>query len=468
MKNANPHKFQFDLEFQSEILHYTIREPLGYRMFALFDESYFESLSHSLIAYALRTYFRKHKKIPSRPVIKEHIRKLYSTKREFSDLDNEIKDEVTELINYYYKEPVKDPEEIFTSTRDFKQYTELTHIVERADLTDFENYRKFADKIQKAINIGENATNNDGIFIYKEFLERQQRRRQNPDVVPLPYWQMNHLTNAGGYPRGSLITIIGKGKRFKTAALVNIAAGYTRMRKKVAYIDLENNEDPLAMRFEQGIAKISKRELLSFKHDRKISKTFRRYIRVGAEVVVKRFPAYVTTADDVQSWIDMMRLKHNMIFDSMIVDYIGLAGAISKKNDDTERISDAYVDFKNLAKFNNFDTIFTAHHITREGHKRIGTKFEPTDTAKCLDIHRHVDAMWGIQESDEERDNGVSRWEVVDQRDGVPEGNALFFIDADLQLFTEFTRKQKQEYIGQLNESRDENPKSRREPDDDA
>jgi hypothetical protein len=464
MQKQGHHKFQFDRDFQSEVLHYTIKEPLGYQCLKLYDESYFEIVEFSVIAFGIKTFFKDHRKIPSKALLKEHLRVLY-TRRDLKEVDDELKVVINNLLDYYYKEPVLDPDEIFLKVKDFRQYVEVNKIIENTDLTDFSNYEKLSSKIQKAVHIGDNVQSEDGVFLFKEFLDRQQKRKLNPDVVPTPFWQINSLTNAGGYPKSSLITFIGKGKRFKTAALVNFARGYAKMRKKVAYIDFENNEEPLAQRVEQSLGHVTKEELLSFEHDRKLSKLFRRYKRVGAEIVIKRFPAYTTNAEHVQGWIDMMKLKYNITFQIAIFDYIGLSGSISGKKDDTERISDAYVDYKNLIAFNKFELGISAHHITREGHQRIKSKFLPTDTAKCLDIHRHVDALWGIQETEEEAEAGVSRWEVIDQRDGVPDGNALFIVDADRQIFTEFSKKQKKEYQEQVAEQRDEQEsRPRRKP----
>ena len=122
-------------------------------------------------------------------------------------------------------------------------------------------------------------------------------------------------------------------------------------------------------------------------------------------------------------------------------------GAISGKKDDTERISDVYLDLKNLAVENDLDYIITASHVKRDKDtlKRRSTKYMSSDVAKSIDKTRHCDMILGLQENDEEKESGVMRIEIVDQRDGT-EGSCLFWIDIAKQYAKEFTKEQVKEY----------------------
>ena len=54
--------------------------------------------------------------------------------------------------------------------------------------------------------------------------------------------------------------------------------------------------------------------------------------------------------------------------------------------------------------------------------------------------------MLGLNRTDEEREAGIFRLEIVAQRDGAPEGRALFKGSAETQRFDELTSKEIQEY----------------------
>ena len=450
-------KFQFDTEFQKEVLHYTIKEPMGYQALKFYNYDTFELSEHQLIAFAIKKYFKKNKRIPSKAVLREYMRTIFNEKQ-FEDLvDEDLKKLVLGIISELYEEPLLDAEEIYTKTKQFKQFCEIKGIFEEADFHNFEisKFQTVSTRLHKSLNIGEELNEDDGTFLVKDLIDRQIRRKIKTNIIPTPYRQLNHTLNAGGYTRSSLICYIGKAKWFKTGVLVNYGSSTMKQRKKVAYIDFENNEDPIAIRTEQGLGNLTASELVTGEHDKRLAKMMRQYRRIGAEMVIKRFPAYSTTFDDIQAWTDNMKLKHNITFDIFIFDYLGLMGSISRKKEDKDRISDVYVDAKNFLKYNNIALGVTAHHITNEGHIRIGTKFKPTDTAKCLDIHRHVDALIGLNKSDEEREAGVLRMEDIDQREGK-EGTALFWVDFEKQRTKEFSKKEIKEYIEQMGD-REEN-----------
>jgi len=71
----------------------------------------------------------------------------------------------------------------------------------------------------------------------------------------------------------------------------------------------------------------------------------------------------------------------------------------------------------NLAVKNKIEHLWTANHVTREGAKsRQATKYQGEDIALCIDIVRHAHAIFGLNRSPEEQENGFFRMEIVEQR----------------------------------------------------
>lgn len=440
-------KFQFDTEYQESLLQYTVTDRNGYRALQLYDDTYFTLLEHQIIAKSLKDFFKRKKRIPqSKSLLREQLRKMFMTRDFINALSQEDKDNITKIVNKIYKGPVKDGDEIFESAIKFAQYIKLKDTIEKVNLNDFSHYDKFAKEVTKSISIGNEFKEENGILLIQGIKDRQYRRKFHDDIIPTPFWQLNKLSNGGGYSYGTVIVIIGPEKEFKTGTLINVARHYMRHRKKVLYIDLENGEDALALRLEQSIMNMDKKEILSGEHDQKVLKQFRKYQRLGGEVDIKRMSAYTTTCNDIQAYIDQQYRQHGIVYNSLIIDYGALMAAISGNKDDTQRISDVYIDIKNLAKNNKFETVWTANHIIREAQKRFSTKFISTDTAKCIDIVRHVDVALGFNRNEVDKATNLARLEVIDQRDGVPDGFALFKLDYAKQRATEVTKEVVMEY----------------------
>lgn len=444
--------YPYTTEFQESILKFTVKSQEGYKALTLFEPEYFDLIEHQAVAQVLKSHFKRKKRIPSSSAtLKELAKDLYQTREWSKAITKEDKTRITKLITKLYRGASKDGEEILEKCIKFAQYISLTHTIENADLLDFNSYDRLQRSIQKSITIGTELDNEEGTFLLKDIGSRQLDRKVREPVKSLPWHSLNILTNAMGYYQGAVCVIVDKAKGFKTGFLANVAIAYLKMRKNVIIFDLENGEDSISMRLEQSIAGITKMDLLSGEYDDKIKKTFRKWRRLKddrgqpIELVIKRLPALSTT-DDMQYWIDHYYKEYGIKFNNCIVDYAALMGAKSGQTDEFKRISDAYVDFKNFIKFNNMDHGWTAHHVVRSAEKFRSSCYEPSHLAKCIDIHRHVDLLVGINQDEVEEQAKVSRLEIIDQRDGYPNGHAYFFMDQSIQRVKPLNQKQAKEF----------------------
>jgi hypothetical protein len=292
--------------------------------------------------------------------------------------------------------------------------------------------------------------------------DRQMRRQDTSPIYPTPYKQVNHLTNAGGYAKASILVILDKPKAFKTGMLANIARGYLRMRKKVLIIDLENGEDEFIIRIEQAVLNKSKSQVLSGEHDKSMQKALRKYKRLNSELVIKRMPAYTTTAKDIGVYMDYLYKEFGFRADILIVDFIAKMGCLSGKDSLHERISEAYVDVNNLALERDIIHVWTAQHVKTSAELRERTRYRENDAAGSIDSVRHIQAMFGLNRSKEEEENNIQRMEVVAQQDGK-KGRAVFWVDADTQRAREFTHDERKEFDEQFrNIEEDDEPEKPR------
>lgn len=463
MSKQTDNKFQYTTEWQYDLLKYITTDRDGYKALIKIQDDYFTLIEHQIIALSLKDYYKKNIKVPGETILREEVIRLMNS-REFSKLiTREDENEIMKIIPTLYNGMVKDGEEIYNMCKKFSSFMRLKKVLEDIDPRDWEQYNQYAWKFQIAIEDEDEQLKREESFLFRDVIQRQIRRNEIKTIVPTPFRQINEITNAWGYEKGSIIVILDKQKKGKTTMLINVAKGYVRMGKKVLYLDLENGKDSIFSRFEQTISNSTKDKIISGEMDQLIRKKFRKYKRIGGEVVVERIPTGTDTNYIQHSIIDKYYREYGIKFDIIIVDYAAKMGSRSKKKDDTERISDVYNDLSDLALKNNIDHLWTANHVTREGAKsRMKTRYQGEDIAKCIDIVRHVHAIFGLNRAPEEEEEGYLRMELVEQRDGKPFGRGVFLMNYDTQTAKELTKQQRDEYDKIFSSITEEDPKERK------
>jgi len=458
-------KFEFDSNFQEDILKYIVTDDYGFKALNLIKPEYFDLIEHTAIATVLRSYYKKNKKVIKNPnVLTERIKVLFKDARyKKLALPEDIKSTMG-LVDNLYKHKVKDGNDILNSCMDFARYVEVKTLLEEVDILDFSAYETFASKIKKAITVGNEFKESKGIFIFEDAAKRLWDRKFKENSFEFPIKQLNKLTNGNGYGKGSIIVVMDREKALKTTTLVNVARKYARMKKRVIVFDLDNGEQQYGERFDQSLLNITKKELLSNEHDDRLMKLYRQFKRLKIEIVIKKLPAYTTNADTLRYWLDYYYNEHGIRFEYMIIDYIGKMGSLSGAKDDNQRISDAYVEVDNVANEYNIIHTWTGHHVIRGAYERRKTKYKEGDTAKCIDINRHVHMMLGIQQNDVEAEKGVIRLEIIVQRDGPPAGRVWLSANPECQRIDELHKQEIEELEALHSHSDDEEPKETKKP----
>lgn len=446
-------KFEFGEDFQENILQYAVTDNNGYRILSLIKDYYFTLAEHQIVAAAIKDFYKKKKKIPKgKATLREFIRKFTAQKSVAALLSADDKPKIDSLINRIYRGSVKDGEEVMEQTLKFARYVELKDVWENTDLKNFDQYEAISTSIQKAIRLGIEFKENRGTLLIENLRDRQARRRVQDEVIPTPFRQVNAHTNAGGFPKASLIVLMGPEKEFKTGALVNVVRAGLRQRKKILYVDLENGQDNLATRLEQSIAKKTKMEILSGQFDDQVQRVIRKYKRLGSEVDVKRFPALITSTNHLQTYVDNQYSELGIRYDWVIIDAPHLMGSLENIKEEEQRISNVFVELKNFVELNQFDICYCAAHTKRDAEPRFATKFKSSDIAKCHDITRTVDALFGYQRSELDKKLNTARWEIIDQRDGVSFGAAIFKVDYARQRMDECSKTEVEVYYSNVGE----------------
>ena len=441
----NKIKFSFTTDFQLEILRYIIQDKEGGLMLARVKPSYLVLIEHSLIAEGLHKYYKKHNKIPSENILKEVIKELLEGKEYVDLVTKDDIPNIKKIIHNLYEYPLKDHDYIQNKIYQFSTYVEMKNLNDSFDLDDFNQYEEYSRKIDKVLQRSKPKKEDESAYLIRDVTERQFLRQSDPEVIPSPYWQINDLTNAGGFPPASVCVLLDKPKAKKTFFLVNLARGYLRMKKSVLYIDTENGKNQIMDRFIQGSLNKTKKELYSGEYDKLERKHLRKLSRFGVELVIDRVPAMVTDMNYVENLVLKLR-SQGIDIKVVMIDYLAKMASIAKDEDDYNRVGNAYIDAQNMAEKLHLDVVWTANHIKRDGYKHRKTRYEENDIATCVDIVRNAVAIFGLNATEQEEQDNIQRLELVVQRDGKPSGRALFHVDVDRQRAQEFTKSQRKEY----------------------
>src|SRR5690606_27079888 len=132
------------------------------------------------------------------------------------DIANTLKDQdssdIIRMLKALYKGPIKDGEEILDSVINFASYIVVKDIVDKFDIKDYHKYSSVVTRIKSAVNKEMELGDKTGIFLVSGVRSRVIRRKLNPSVLPTPFYQVNASTNAGGYPKHSVIVLMDKQK----------------------------------------------------------------------------------------------------------------------------------------------------------------------------------------------------------------------------------------------------------------
>ena len=223
-------KFKFTTEYQWDLLRFTVQDKKGEKALKKYEDDYFTLTEHQVIAYTLKSFYKKEKRIPGETILREHIVKLLNSKQYINLVTKDEQKEIINLIKPLYSLPVRDGDLIYSNVKEFKSYIQVKNLLENVDLNDYNKYQNFARQIAIAISDEDEQDDYKSSFLLTNIKERQFRRQEIPNIHPTPFSQINKLTNAGGYEAGSILVLLDREKKGKTKTLVNIARGYLKMK----------------------------------------------------------------------------------------------------------------------------------------------------------------------------------------------------------------------------------------------
>lgn len=439
-------KFTFSIDFQLEVLRFLIQSKESLLIINKIKPGYFALIEHALIMEGLRKFVKKYHKIPSQALLIESCTQLLESKEYIDLVTRDDVPGIIKMIKNLFSSPLKDHDVIQENILKFAAYIEMKSLNESMDFSNFNLYEDYQNKVANIIRNSLPQKDEEPLLMVGGTVRRQLMRKMSPNTIPTPYWQLNNLSNANGYPQNSIFVILDRPKAKKTFALINIARGYLAMKKNVLYIDTENGKNNIMERMVQSTLNKNRKEILSGEYDKLEQRHMRKYRKIGVEFIVERVPAKVADANTIKGIISKLEAKMGIKINVLVIDYAAKLASIGRHKEDTERIDNVYIDIDNLGAELGLDAIWTAQHITREGTKHKATIYEDNDIASSISIVRNAQCILGLNSTEDEEEHNIQRLEVVVQRDGKPHGRCLFNVDGDRQRWKEFSKEARNTY----------------------
>jgi len=235
-----------------------------------------------------------------------------------------------------------------------------------------------------------------------------------------------------------LIMFMGPMKRGKTSALTYIAVRALLLGLNVVFISLESGEGDSAIRFWANVGALTTYgedkktlEYPIFKNKRKgdvvnyekrsrpkitsarVARSIKKFRKMNkGKLRVKVYPAFMAGIDDFERYLDALEAYEQFTPHVILVDYVGIMAAPA-----AYKGRDAY-DFNSKRLKSLSQTRKALVFSGTQGTRATLDKLSMIESDVPEDIRQlaHVDLMYGLNQTPEEKDDGIMRLNVIAHR----------------------------------------------------
>lgn len=236
----------------------------------------------------------------------------------------------------------------------------------------------------------------------------------------------------GPVKSGWLAIFMGPMKRGKTTMLFHVAVRGVVKGYNVVFISLEQEEEDNVTKVWMNIGSMTKetgkldfpyfdgskvahesyrRPLLNERNVVKTVKMFSKAV-TSPRLRIKTYPMSTGGIDDFRQYLDLLEVYENFSPHVIVVDYLGIM-----KSPKGSQGRDVYNENSKALKALGQErkaAVFTGHQGSRATLEKIN--MSPSDMPEDIRIFANVDALYGLNQTDEEMDEGVMRINVLGHR----------------------------------------------------
>jgi hypothetical protein len=231
------------------------------------------------------------------------------------------------------------------------------------------------------------------------------------------------ILNGGGLAKGELGLIIALSGSGKTMMLTNLATNYTKLGRNVLFIELEELENRMILKFEQSMLRQNRSDIvtgsiLNETHFEKMQDFYKNNRDRFGNLFFARYSPRTITPSKVEQLIADVKLRQGIDVDVVIIDYPELLRNPHSTGNESEDGGHLFEEMRRIAQDYNV-AMWTASQMNRTAYNA------PIRTAEHMEgSHRKKNAcelILTVNQTKEEYNEGFIRL-YVDKVRNPPEG----------------------------------------------
>ena len=409
----------------------------------LVQPGYFTNEAHQVLCKVLMDYFAVHKNIPPKQFVHQGMEDVITNKK--PEIKQYYRTEFNVVYDYFI--PGADTSEFlldritnFAKAYILKKTFNQSLDMLKKDQTQ-ETWLKIRDMLNDALKIDRNF--DMGLDYFQSFEERYARMikvQEENEIFTSGFAAIDDSLTGGGLSRGEVGSWMGLPGTGKSLALVAAALSNMNLGKRVLYISLEMDQDKVAERFDSQLANRSKEAgfkvtintLLQNKDY--VFASLNEYVKEHEDprlLIIRQFAAGALDVGQLRSYLTQVKIN-GFIPDLIILDYVGemkdYPGVAT-----WESRNKIVRDLRGIA-VEEQACILTAMQPDRRARDQSNEKemlgfIDDSNLADAYGQSRPLDALWSINQFQDEKDCGLARIFVVKHRHGKSRFN--FHVEYD-------------------------------------
>lgn len=358
-------QIKFDFKFQNKILALLVKDSeFSAKYGNIVDPKYFTDIYHQMLCEKVNAYGEKYGEQITLPALFEEVEREKS--KEKRDLLAASLEEVcdTDLTDRHYFE-----ERVLEFCKNQSIVLALKQSVQNLKEGDRE---AILPNLEKALMVGQTLDDESmGTRFWSSF-EKEEEETWIPRVPtllgPEGTGGMDDVLN-GGLKNGQLGMIMLPTGRGKSVFLLNVAANALVQNYNVLFFSLEMDERDIKNRFSSWFTGLSTKILEKTSNSDIQAKILANYsgTKLG-DLLIKTFPMRSTRVRGLENHIKTFSKKDGWVPDLIVVDYLDVIKASSKK-ETHEQLGELAEELKALAQ--RFDRpVWTASQVNRSGAQK--------------------------------------------------------------------------------------------------
>jgi replicative DNA helicase len=416
---AKKSKFDFDHDFQAELLFLCIRNGTFIRETrGVLSADHFSDPTHRIIAEETLRHFDSRGAPPSRGALQEALKQRLKGKKGSVGLTA-----VRRELNGLLKAEGVDPHFVAGKVREFAARTEVALLVDaREDYFERGQYRQWHQELTNALGLRHAGPT---LVPYDTGLERRYKaysqgfQKSNPQATGVT--SLDTLL-IGGLGDGELGVVMGLKGTGKSHCMVQFGAAALARNKAVYHVSLEMNLPSVWRRYDQRLTGMK---------DKAISKKFRMLAKQmkGTKLWASSYPS---------NKLKLSELRHTLMVkgapDLLILDYGAIMAPEERRDAKRFELGVIYAGLRDLGiEFNC--PVWTAAQVNRAGYSTTGSEGDYItleNIAESFEIGHHADVVLSWNQTVDELAEKKGRiW--VDQNREAP-AKRLLHVNADWEI----------------------------------